>query len=81
MRTLLWFAAAAATLAVAGLIVERALRNQAPRLRRALAAGPFEVSGVTVIEIVPLDVSGPLITDTATIMLLDELVNESLFLK
>ena len=73
MKTLLWFSAAAATLAVAGLIIDRALRSQGLRLPRSLAAGPSEFSGITVIEIVPLEVTGPVITD--------ELVNESLFLK
>ena len=81
MKMFLWFAAAAGTLAVAGLIADRVLRKQALELRRTLPAGPSDVLEVAVIEITPFDVPGPLATDIATIELLDELANESLFLK
>jgi hypothetical protein len=81
MKTLLWFAAAAGALAVARLILDGVASKQATWLHRAVPVGPSEFLDVTVIEIVPLDVPGPVIGDTATIKLLDELVNESLFLK
>jgi hypothetical protein len=66
---------------VAGLILDRVAAKQATRLHRAVPTGPSEFLDVAVIEIVPLDVPGPTTTDSATIKLLDELANESLFLK
>ncbi|MEO8553710.1 MAG: hypothetical protein ABI678_27240 [Kofleriaceae bacterium] len=87
MKTLLWLTAAAgAVLATAAAI--SSYRRRAPRAPLALAGGPRwlpitldELVEARVIEIVPLDVSGPLVVDEATTRMLEELADQALFLK
>ena len=81
MKTVLWLAAAAGALAASALALSAFKKRGSSQRMFALASGPFEVEEAQVIEIVPLDVSGPLFLDPVTEALLEHLADDALFLK
>jgi hypothetical protein len=85
MKTVLWLAAAAGALAASALALS-ALRKKGyghPAFALASESGPaaLDLDQTQVIEIVPLDVSGPLFLDPVTEALLERLSDQALFLK
>ena len=81
MKTVLWLAAAAGALAASALALSAFKKRGLAQRELALASGPIDLDQTQVIEIVPLDVSGPLFLDPVTEALLERLADEALFLK
>jgi len=82
MKTLLWLTAAAVVVITSAAAIS-SYRRRSIRPQLALAAGPISLIALAeaqVIEIVPLDVSGPLVIDEETTRLLEELSDHALFL-
>ena len=81
MKTVLWLAAAAGALAASALALSWYRKHELGQPMLALAGGPIDLDQTQVIEIVPLDVSGPLFLDPVTEALLERLSDQALFLK
>jgi hypothetical protein len=85
MKTVLWLAAAAGALAASALALsvfrKKGLGHPAFALASAASSDVIDLDQTQVIEIVPLDVSGPLFLDPVTEALLERLADEALFLK
>jgi hypothetical protein len=85
MKTVLWLAAAAGALAASALALsvfrKKGLGHPAFALASAAPLDVIDLDQTQVIEIVPLDVSGPLFLDPLTEALLERLADEALFLK
>ena len=85
MKTVLWLAAAAGALAASALALsvfrKKGLGHPAFALASAAPIDVIDLDQTQVIEIVPLDVSGPLFLDPVTEALLERLADEALFLK
>jgi hypothetical protein len=85
MKTVLWLAAAAGALAASALALSVFRKKGLGHPAFALAGAPplevIDLDQTQVIEIVPLDVSGPLFLDPVTEALLERLADDALFLK
>jgi hypothetical protein len=85
MKTVLWLAAAAGALAASALALSVFRKKGLGHPAFALASSPqlevIDLDQTQVIEIVPLDVSGPLFLDPVTEALLERLADDALFLK
>jgi hypothetical protein len=85
MKTVLWLAAAAGALAASALALSvfRKKGLGTPAFALASGSGPMviDLDQTQVIEIVPLDVTGPLYLDPVTEALLERLSDQALFLK
>ncbi|HEY6036915.1 MAG TPA: hypothetical protein VIV58_21700 [Kofleriaceae bacterium] len=82
MKTVLWLAAAAGALAAGALALSVFRKKGLGHPAFALAGGPaIDLDQTQVIEIVPLDTSGPLFLDPVTEALLERLADDALFLK
>ena len=81
MKTVLWLATAAGALAAGALALSWFRKRGLGQPVFALAAAPLDLDQTQVIEIVPLDVSGPLFLDPVTEALLERLADQALFLK
>jgi hypothetical protein len=85
MKTVLWLAAAAGALAASALALsvfrKKGLGHPAFALASAAPNDVIDLDQTQVIEIVPLDVSGPLFLDPVTEALLERLADDALFLK
>ena len=82
MKTLLWFAAAAAGTLVVASVVAKHLQKAQSRSQLALAgAADYEIFEAEIIEIEPLDMEGLQLIEDTTLNLLEELAHEGLFSK
>jgi hypothetical protein len=81
MKTVMWLVAAAGALAASAFALSAFRRRGFLQPAYALASAPLDLDQTQVIEIVPLDVSGPLFLDAATEALLERLADDALFLK
>lgn len=81
MKTVLWLAAAAGALAASAVALSIFKKRGGVQRDFALASGPIDLDQTQVIEIVPLDTSGPLFLDPVTEALLERLADDALFLK
>ena len=81
MKTVLWLAAAAGALVASAAALSMFKKRGLAQRELALASGAIDLDQTQVIEIVPLDVSGPLFLDPVTEALLERLADDALFLK
>ena len=82
MKTVLWLAAAAGALVASALALSAFKKRGLAQRELALASVRWlDLDQTQVIEIVPLDVSGPLFLDPVTEALLERLADDALFLK
>lgn len=85
MKTVLWLAAAAGALAASAVALSVFRKKGLGHPAFALGSAPpleiIDLDQTQVIEIVPLDTSGPLFLDPVTEALLERLADDALFLK